>query len=494
MTYRVTQAAQYSAVAARMRENLARLQRTQLDLASGRRIRLPSDDPGGSARLLGLDRARATIARWSQNAGLALGTLEQSAEELQEAAAVLAEVREKILEGLNGTLSAADRNSLSSEVDRAVDRLMLSANASAEGRFLFAGSRIDTAPFARRLGADGVERVAYRGDALEPTLEIASGVTEKTGLPGGVVFGPAPGARRVTTYVGGGTGVRPATGLVDAARGRAAFRTLHVATSFGAPGSGAVLDAASGVALAASGAAGDTILGAGHALAVDVQAGGSGTVSLNGGPPVAFGPTDVDLAVAGPDGEVVRLNLSGATPGYSGTLTLGATGEMTGDGGATRVAIDFAAPAQSVVDSEGRAFFVDARAVRKAAEERVTFGGTVDPFDALLAVRDLFRFVGTDDETAAALDEARGFLDEVDAARDRLLSGLADVAGGAERAEATQFRLDDLLVDADDRRSKLRDVDLPEATSRLAAEDNAYQSSLLIAARVGRVSLLDFLR
>jgi flagellar hook-associated protein 3 FlgL len=494
MPFRAVQAFQYRAVESRLRENLVRLQATQLDLASGKRIRTSADDPAAAGRLLTLDRTRATLDRYASSADLAYSTLSQSADEIQEGASVLAEVRERILEGLNGTLSAADRKSLASEVDRAVDRMLLSANASAEGRYLFAGSEVQTAPFARRLGGDGIERVAYFGDELEPTLELAPGVVEKTGLPGSRVFGAPPNLRETTTYLGAGTGVRPVAGLVDASRGRGTLTVTHTATSFGVPGSGVTTHAASGISLAASSPASDTILGSGHALTLAINGAGDGTASLNGGPAVSFSPGDTEITVVGPDGEEVRLDVTGAIAGYSGVATLGATGTLSANGGADVYPIDFAATRQTLVGGDGRAVFVDPSGIRKAGVERSVFAGTVDPFDALLAVRDLLRLDGDQTETAAALDEVRDFLSEIDRARDRLLSALADVAGGAGRAEATQIRVEDAKVRVEARRSGLRDVDVAEATAELSLRDDAYQASLLVAARVNNVSLLDFLR
>lgn len=494
MLSRAVQSFQYRAVQSRLRDNLSRLQSTQLDLASGKRVRTAADDPSGAGRLLSLDRRRSTLERWSGNSDRANATLSQSADELQEAASVLTEVRERILEGLNGTLSGADRRSIASEIDRSVDQLLLAANAGTDGRYFFAGSVVSQAPFARRLSADGIERVPYQGDDHEPRVELAPGVFEKTGLAGSRVFGASGDARDVTTYGGGGTGAVAAAGLVDSARGRGSLVVSHVQSSFGTPGSNVLTHAASGVALAAGSAAGDTILGPGHTLALVIGAGGDGTAALNGGAVATFSAGDSDVLVTGPNGEKVRIDVSGAIPGYAGTATLGATGALSADGGLNTFAIDFTATSQTLKTGDGRTSFVDPRNIRKAGTERAVYTGTVDPFDALLAVRDLFRFDGDAAETAAAQSDVRDYLGEIDRARDRLLAALADVAGGAARAEATQSRIEDAKVRVDSDRSQIRDVDLAQATTTLAAQDDAYQASLLIAARVNQVSLLDFLR
>jgi flagellar hook-associated protein 3 FlgL len=213
MPVRVSQNAQYAVITARLRENLLRLHSTQLDLATGLKIRTPSDDPAGAARLLSIERIRVAYDRYAENANLVAATLGRATTELESGGEILGEVRARIVEALNGTLSESDRASLADDVDGAADRLILVANAGAEGRFLFGGSRTGAPPFKRYAGKDGVERVRYFGDDLRPRVEVAPGLKEIAGLPGSTAFGAGVAARGGTVYSGGGTGVVAAAGL-----------------------------------------------------------------------------------------------------------------------------------------------------------------------------------------------------------------------------------------------------------------------------------------
>lgn len=493
MTLRVPQSQQFAEIALRLRENFARVHAAQNELTTGRRVRTAADDPGGARRILGFSRAQAALRNHVRIADRAAGALTTSAKELENAAELIGKATERVLQALNDTSTQSDRAVIAGDVDHLIDQLLQSANGSLEGRYLFGGTRTDRPPFRREVGSDGVERVVYGGDAGRPEVEVAPGVREAIGISGAAAFGPG-GPRGATSFSGGGTGLLPAAGSVDSAVGRGAVRALHVATSFGAPGSGATTHA-SGLTFSATSAAGDTILGAGHVLALTVDPTGSaGTVSLNGGPVVTFANPASDLAVTGPDGEVVRLDFGGVVPGWSGSITLGATGSLTADGGVTSVPIDFSAPTTQLATPGGGVLHVDARGARKAGVERVEYAGTSDPFTALLAARDLLSVAGTQAEIDDALAAARRALDALAPARDRILASLSDVAGATDRVDAVKERVEELGTDLAASRSRVEDVDLSDAVLRLKEAETVYQSALLTAAKAGELSLLNFLR
>jgi flagellar hook-associated protein 3 FlgL len=493
MSIRVPQAQQFAELAARLRENFNRVHAAQNELTTGRRVRTAADDPGAARRILAFSRTGASLRNHVEIADRTSAVLTTSGKELENATELLGRISERLVQALNDTASSSDRDVVAGEIDHLLDQLLQSANGSVEGRFLFGGTKTATPPFRRVVGPDGVERVLYSGDEGRPEVEVAPGVRESIGVPGSVAFGSGS-TRGATVFSGGNTGVVPAAGVVDSAKGRGVLRVLHVATGFGAPGSG-VTTHASGLAFGASGATADTVVGAGHVLQLDVDAGGAfGTVSLNGGPPVSFTTADADLAVTGPNGEIVHLDLRTAAAGYSGAITLGATGTLTMDGGATSTPIDFSSTVQALTAPDGGVVHVDASAARKAGSERVEYGGTTDVFTALLTVRDLLRVGGTDAERDAALAAARQHLDTLSAGRDRALAALSDVAGATDRVEIVRERVEELRTELAGRRSLVEDVDLSDAVLRLNEAENVYQSSLLTAAKAGQLSLLNFLR
>jgi flagellar hook-associated protein 3 FlgL len=73
-----------------------------------------------------------------------------------------------------------------------------------------------------------------------------------------------------------------------------------------------------------------------------------------------------------------------------------------------------------------------------------------------------------------------------------------EVRGGIgatlNRLDTTSSQIDTLKVTLETERSGLEDIDLVEASTRLASYETAYQASLQVTSRVIQPSLLNFLR
>jgi len=192
-----------------LRDRFAELARTQRQLATGRRIATPSEDP---AAMAGLVRAGEVIARTEQhqrNVVTLRARLGAEEAALAGAAAILQRARELAVRGANDTLSAADREAIAREVDGLVEDLLAAANATdGNGNYLFAGYRVRTEPFARKSGG-GFE---YRGDEGQPRLEIGPGQRVALGDPGSRVFARVPTGNG--TFVTGYGAANAGTGVI----------------------------------------------------------------------------------------------------------------------------------------------------------------------------------------------------------------------------------------------------------------------------------------
>jgi flagellin-like hook-associated protein FlgL len=302
-------------------------------------------------------------------------------------------------------------------------------------------------------------------------------------LSGSVVFDFA--VREATLFLGD-TGARPGVGT-DSGQGRADLLVSHSLTTY-APGSG--------VAAGASSAAGDTVLGpmGRHVIHIeDVSGtGASGTVSLNGGDPVAFTSGDTDLAVTGPNGEVVYLDMSSITAGFSGDVNLQGDGTLSTDGGLTSTAIDFTT-GQSVVDSRTSAVtFVDTTDVEFTGSEAVEYPGTANVFEALAALRDEIRNgdAANPQEWQAALTRR---INDLQRLEDHLLEIVGSTGADLEYIETTEAEFADKKLAAETTENDLGGVDYADAILRLQQSQFQYQMVLAATSQLFDVSILDFL-
>ncbi len=194
-----------------LRDRFAELARTQRQLATGRRIATPSEDPAGMASVLRAAEAIARTEQHQRNITVLRARLGAEEAALAGAASILQRARELAVRGANDTLSASDREAVAREVDGLVDDLLAAANATdGAGNYLFAGNRVRTEPFARAASGGGF---SYRGDQGQARLEAGPGQRLALGDPGSRVFMdvPAGNGTFVTGYGAGNAG----TGIID---------------------------------------------------------------------------------------------------------------------------------------------------------------------------------------------------------------------------------------------------------------------------------------
>jgi len=151
-------------------------------LATGRRIKRPSDDPVMVPTLLRLKQAQTDTLRYQENVGQACTWLEAAEASIQDAISVVERLRGLVLTGANETLNDSARDALHAEWEVLRDELFSLANAKQSGRYLFAGSRVFTQPF------DPSDPSAYAGDSLEWIHEVDENTRISANLAGDSVF------------------------------------------------------------------------------------------------------------------------------------------------------------------------------------------------------------------------------------------------------------------------------------------------------------------
>jgi len=163
----------------------AQLSRTQQQVATGKRIVDPADDPAGATRAMGLEREIAAANQYQSNANLAYDRLAMEEDVLGNVSNLLQRVAERALQGNNDSLGADDRKLIAVELREQLGELVDLANSrSATGEYLFGGFSETTQPFTRN--ADGV--VTYQGDQGQRRMHIGPGVDVAVNDSGAEVF------------------------------------------------------------------------------------------------------------------------------------------------------------------------------------------------------------------------------------------------------------------------------------------------------------------
>ncbi|MEL6448204.1 MAG: flagellar hook-associated protein FlgL [Pseudomonadota bacterium] len=152
---------------------LQRLQRSLNDLqeqvATGRQIQRPSDDPVGSARALNLRESIDSVEQFQRNAGLAESRLRLEEETLTGVTDLLQRTRELALQASNATQTNESRDFIAAELRQSLDQLLALANTrDASDEYLFAGYQTQTQPFTRTAAG-----YSYNGDQGQRFVSIS---------------------------------------------------------------------------------------------------------------------------------------------------------------------------------------------------------------------------------------------------------------------------------------------------------------------------------
>lgn len=171
-------------------------------LATGRRINAPSDDPRGASQLLNLQQSQQVNAQFADNRASAERQISNQLSYLDSAGQALDSAKSNLVRAANGTLSDADRASLADEIEGALNQVVGAANArDAGGDYLFSGYQTNTRPFS----ADS--DYAYAGDEGIRSLQIDGVRDLPINSSGASVFSDTtPTADYVATEQAGNTG------------------------------------------------------------------------------------------------------------------------------------------------------------------------------------------------------------------------------------------------------------------------------------------------
>ena len=160
------------------KQNLATLQKhqtalfeTENQLASGKRISKPSDDPSGAVRVANLNSGIQKLDQYSRNIGAAQSALAFEENTLDQVSNNLQRIRELTVQGNNSTNDATAKSNIAKEIEQLYNELIsLSNTRDASGEYIFAGFKVDTPPFN-----DNGTNVSYNGDQGQRFIQISDG-------------------------------------------------------------------------------------------------------------------------------------------------------------------------------------------------------------------------------------------------------------------------------------------------------------------------------
>ena len=145
---------------------LDRIDTTQQELSTGKKINQPSDNPYGTSLALQLNNQLANLTGYSNNITDGTGWAQAGNAALSDVTNAVQRIRELVVQAANGTQTQADMSADAAEVNQLIDQIKQDANTQYNGQYIFSGAATSTAPYQTGSGD------AYAGDTGQVTRTI----------------------------------------------------------------------------------------------------------------------------------------------------------------------------------------------------------------------------------------------------------------------------------------------------------------------------------
>lgn len=228
----------------------AQLAKTEQQLATGRRIVTPSDDPVAALQVLDITEDLGRIDQYQRNSNIAQAQLALEESTLGNVGNVIQRVRELVLQANNASQGPDTRASIATEIEGRIAELRSLANTrDANGEYIFAGFQSQTEPFTTQGGT-----TVFNGDTGQRFLQLGASTQVAVRDSGAEIFMRIPsgnGTYSIAADAGNSGTAVAGEGTVNGAFVRDTYSVNFIQASPTDPVTYEVVD--SGAAVVASG-------------------------------------------------------------------------------------------------------------------------------------------------------------------------------------------------------------------------------------------------
>jgi flagellar hook-associated protein 3 FlgL len=157
-----------------------------LQMTTGKRVNVASDDPSAAAREVAISSQSGDCDQFLRSISSISSELQTADSALNSGVTALQRAITLGTEGANGTMSQDDRAELASEVQSISQQMMDVANLSYNGKYIFAGTADSQPPYIAAAGG-----IVYQGNDSVNQVEIEAGQAIAVNQPGSQLFSAA---------------------------------------------------------------------------------------------------------------------------------------------------------------------------------------------------------------------------------------------------------------------------------------------------------------
>ena len=151
-------------------DSQARLHELQQQIATGRRIDTPGDDPVASSKIISLNQKLSLTSQFRENASIAESKLRVEETVLSTVEDVIQRLRQLTIQAGDGALSQEDKQAISVEVKERLEQLVGLANTrDSNDQYIFGGFQSGQEPIVKDTNGGYV----YQGDEGQLYIKVA---------------------------------------------------------------------------------------------------------------------------------------------------------------------------------------------------------------------------------------------------------------------------------------------------------------------------------
>lgn len=170
-----------------LNRNLSKLNKTNKQLSTGKRINRPSDDPVSASKALKLRADVSEIEQYQRNTKDALSWLDITESAVDNLEDVIHRAKELTVQASSETMGKEDREKVKAEIEQLKEQIMQIGNTTYAGRYIFSGFQTNKKVFDESTN-DGTYKIDIT-NKQKIKYQIGIGAEVEVGVFGTEIFG-----------------------------------------------------------------------------------------------------------------------------------------------------------------------------------------------------------------------------------------------------------------------------------------------------------------
>jgi flagellar hook-associated protein 3 FlgL len=156
------------------------------EVATGKRVTVPSDDPAASANMVQNAIETANVDQYTQNVNTMLSMVQTADSSLGSVVTSLTQAVSLGTEGANGTINGSNLQAIATQVQGILQSVVAQANTNYQGTYLFGGTETSTAPYTA--SSSSPSGYTYNGNNAVNSVAVGDDMNVQVNLPGSQIF------------------------------------------------------------------------------------------------------------------------------------------------------------------------------------------------------------------------------------------------------------------------------------------------------------------